>query len=94
MACTCREFADQVEQAYRVGRVEGAGVRLERLSVTVASSQLALVDANYVAVGYRHVVAGKSTDIPTVRVHSALRLERSADGWAVADEDLLQRASV
>jgi hypothetical protein len=92
-ACTCREFADQVEQAYRVGRVDGAGVRLENLTVTVVSSQLALVDASYVAVGYRHVVAGNVTEIPSARVHSSLRLELIDNEWVVADEDLLQRAA-
>lgn len=92
-ACTCREFADQVEQAYRVGRVDGAGVRFEKQTVTVVSSQLALVDAHYVAVGYRHVVGDKATDIPSARVHSALRLERIDGEWLVADEDLLQRAA-
>jgi hypothetical protein len=92
-ACTCREFADQVEQAYRVGRVDGAGVRLEELTVTVVSSQLALVDVHYVAVGYHHVVADRVTDIPSARVHSALRLEFIGTQWAVADEDLLQRAA-
>lgn len=92
-ACTCREFADQVEQAYRVGHVDGAGVRFDKLTVAVVSSQMALVDAHYVAVGYRHVVGDKTTEVPSVRVHSALRLQRIDREWLVADEDLLQRAA-
>jgi hypothetical protein len=91
--CTCRTFADQVEQAFRDGRVEGAGIRVEDLTITLASQQVALADVRYLAHAYRHLVAGTVTEIPSARVHSALRLELAGGEWLVVDEDLLQRTA-
>jgi hypothetical protein len=89
--CTCRRFALTVEREWARAPLLGAAVHLDDSEVTAAEAGQALASVEYTTAAYRQVAEGRTSRVAGARVRSFLRLELSAGGWLVADEDVMER---
>lgn len=90
-ACTCRQFATAIEEAYSQAPLEGAGVVLDSAVVNLLQPGRANVTVEYRTLAYAQTVSAKPTRYPGASVQSLVRLQQTAGGWLVVDEDVLSR---